>query len=119
MKHLAMTALLASGLTLSACATDPYGYNNNNQQTNRALGGAAIGGVAGAVAGAVLPGVNPVTGAVAGAVLGGVLGAVVGTLLSLLRLVDRKAYPFGPFMLIGAWLGVLLGPWVAGVYLGA
>jgi phage tail tape-measure protein len=77
MKHAALTVVLASGLTLSACATDPYGYGYNNDGTRRAATGAAIGGVAGAVAGAVLPGVNPVTGAVAGAVLGGVLGAVV------------------------------------------
>lgn len=49
---------------------------------------------------------------------GFVLGALVGTLLSLLRLVDRKAYPFGPFMLVGAWGGVLAGAWVADLYLG-
>ena len=48
---------------------------------------------------------------------GFLLGAVVGTLLSLVRLVDRKAYPFGPFMLLGAWVGVLVGPWVARAYL--
>ena len=81
MKHLALTTALAAGLTLSACATDPYGYNNpygtNSTQTNRAVTGAALGGAAGAVAGAVIPGVSTVQGAVAGAVLGGVLGAVV------------------------------------------
>jgi leader peptidase (prepilin peptidase) / N-methyltransferase len=49
---------------------------------------------------------------------GFVLGALVGTLLSALRVVDRKAYPFGPFMLVGAWLGVLLGEWVWDLYLG-
>ena len=37
-------------------------------------------------------------------------------MLSMLKIVDRKAYPFGPFMLIGAVLGVLLGPWYAGHY---
>jgi leader peptidase (prepilin peptidase)/N-methyltransferase len=52
------------------------------------------------------------TGIYAGFVVGG-LG---GLLLSLLRVVDRKAYPFGPFMLIGAVLGVLLGPAVAAWY---
>ncbi|QNN65883.1 hypothetical protein H9L12_04960 [Sphingomonas rhizophila] len=76
MKHAALTVVLASGLTLSACATDPYGYNSD-PTTRRAATGAAVGGVAGAVAGAVLPGVNPVTGAVVGAVLGGVAGAVI------------------------------------------
>lgn len=35
------------------------------------------------------------------------LGAVVGGLLALARVVDRKGYPFGPFMLLGAFFGVL------------
>ena len=39
-----------------------------------------------------------------------------GLLLSLLRIVDRKAYPFGPFMLVGAVVGVLAGPYVAAWY---
>lgn len=39
-----------------------------------------------------------------------VLGALGGGLLALLRVVDRKRYPFGPFMLLGALVGVLLGP---------
>ena len=74
--------LLASALavSVSACATNPYGYNDpyyNNQQTNRAVTGAAIGGAVGAAAGAVIPGVNPIEGAVAGAILGGVAGAVI------------------------------------------
>ena len=77
MKHFALTTALAAGLTLSACASDPYGSTYNNPNTNRAVTGAAIGGAAGAVAGAVIPGVSTVEGAVAGAVLGGVLGAVV------------------------------------------
>ncbi len=82
MKKFALTAALAASLGVSACATNPYGYNdpyygNNNDQARRAATGAAIGGAAGAVAGAVLPGVSPIGGAVAGAVLGGVLGAVV------------------------------------------
>jgi leader peptidase (prepilin peptidase)/N-methyltransferase len=47
---------------------------------------------------------------------GFILGGVGGLLLSLLRLVDRKAYPFGPFMLVGAVAGVLLGPYVAAWY---
>jgi len=44
------------------------------------------------------------------------VGGVGGLLLSLLRLVDRKAYPFGPFMLVGALVGVLAGPYVAAWY---
>jgi leader peptidase (prepilin peptidase) / N-methyltransferase len=51
-----------------------------------------------------------------GVYTGFVLGGVGGLLLSLLRLVDRKAYPFGPFMLVGAVAGVLLGPYVAAWY---
>ena len=82
MKKVALTAALAASLGVSACASNPYGYNDpyysgNNDQARRAATGAAIGGAAGAVAGAVIPGVSPIGGAVAGAVLGGVLGAVV------------------------------------------
>jgi leader peptidase (prepilin peptidase) / N-methyltransferase len=40
---------------------------------------------------------------------GFLLGGVLGGLLSLLRRVDRKGYPFGPFMLLGAWVGVVFG----------
>ena len=84
MKILAITAMVATGLSLSACATDPYGYNtgynngyNNNGTAGRAVTGAVIGGAAGAVAGAIIPGVSVGTGAIAGAILGGVVGAVV------------------------------------------
>lgn len=38
------------------------------------------------------------------------LGGVIAGLLMLLRVIDRKAYPFGPFMLAGALLGLLVGP---------
>ena len=41
---------------------------------------------------------------------GFLLGAVVGGGLALARVIDRKSYPFGPFMLAGAWLGVVTGP---------
>ena len=44
------------------------------------------------------------------------IGAVGGLLLSLLRLVDRKAYPFGPFLLVGAVVGVLAAPAVTAWY---
>jgi len=80
MKKFAMTSALAASLTLSACATNPYGYNDpyqNNTNASRAATGAAIGGAVGAAAGAVIPGVSPIAGAVAGAVLGGVAGAVI------------------------------------------
>jgi leader peptidase (prepilin peptidase)/N-methyltransferase len=52
------------------------------------------------------------TGTYAGFLLGGIGGA----LLSGLRIVDKKAYPFGPFMLVGALLGVLVGGDVAAWY---
>lgn len=40
---------------------------------------------------------------------GFLLGGLVGGLLSVLRVVDRKGYPFGPFMLVGSIVGVLWG----------
>lgn len=40
---------------------------------------------------------------------GFLLGAVIGGLLSVLKVLDRKGYPFGPFMLVGALVGVLVG----------
>ena len=51
-----------------------------------------------------------------GVYAGFILGGFGGLLLSLLRIVDRKAYPFGPFMLVGAVAGVVLGPHVAAWY---
>lgn len=46
------------------------------------------------------------------------LGAVGGALLALLRLVDRRRYPFGPFMLLGALVGLLWGPALGRWYTG-
>jgi leader peptidase (prepilin peptidase)/N-methyltransferase len=40
---------------------------------------------------------------------GFLLGAVGGGLLSVLKIVDRKRYPFGPFMLLGALVGLVWG----------
>ncbi len=51
-----------------------------------------------------------------GVYAGFLLGGIGGTLLSVLRLVDRRAYPFGPFMLLGALVGVVTGGWFAGLY---
>ena len=55
---------------------------------------------------------------VVGVYAGFCLGALGGGLLSVLRLVDRRGYPFGPFMLLGALVGLLWGPalgrWYAG-----
>jgi hypothetical protein len=82
MKKLAITSALAATLSLSACASNPYGYKDRDegnlyQNASRVAGGAAAGGVAGALIGAVVPGVKPLTGAIAGAVLGGVAAAVI------------------------------------------
>jgi leader peptidase (prepilin peptidase) / N-methyltransferase len=54
------------------------------------------------------------TGMYAGFLLGGVGGAI----LAIFRIADRKRYPFGPFMLLGALVGLLwgqaLGDWYRG-----
>jgi leader peptidase (prepilin peptidase) / N-methyltransferase len=38
------------------------------------------------------------------------LGGIVGGVLSALKIVDRKGYPFGPFLMFGAWFAVVIGP---------
>ena len=43
---------------------------------------------------------------------GFLLGAVVGGALAVAKVLDRRSFPFGPFMLVGAAMGVLLGPWL-------
>ena len=51
--------------------------------------------------------------------LGGFLvGGPGGLILSMLKIVDRRANPFGPAMLVGAVLGVLFGPWYGTYYAG-
>ena len=78
MKKAMMTAIVASSLSLGACATtDGYYNDGRNSTAGRAATGAAVGAVAGGVLGAVVPGVSTVTGAVAGGVAGAVLGAVI------------------------------------------
>ena len=52
-----------------------------------------------------------------GVYAGFLLGGIGGTLLTLLRIVDRRAYPFGPFMLVGALVGVVWGASIADFYL--
>ena len=54
-----------------------------------------------------------VVGAFAGFLLGGVLG---GVLMAIGRAGRKSAIPFGPFMLAGALLGLLVGDAVAGAY---
>ncbi|NHC14010.1 prepilin peptidase [Motilibacter deserti] len=56
----------------------------------------------------------------AGAFLGFLLGGVVGVVLLAGRQATRKtALPYGPFMLLGALIGVLAGSGLAGAYLEA
>lgn len=47
------------------------------------------------------------------------LGAVVGLALMAARRAGRRsALPFGPFLLVGALIGLVAGPWIADAYLG-
>ena len=46
---------------------------------------------------------------VVGLYSGFLLGGLIGGLLAVLKVVDRKGFPFGPFMLLGAVVGVLWG----------
>ena len=50
---------------------------------------------------------------VVGVYAGFLLGALVGGALAVAKVVDRRSYPFGPFMLAGTWLGVVTGPLTA------
>jgi leader peptidase (prepilin peptidase)/N-methyltransferase len=54
-----------------------------------------------------------------GVYAGFLLGGLGGTLLTALRIVDRRAYPFGPFMLLGALVGVVWGSPFAAFYVGS
>lgn len=53
---------------------------------------------------------------VSGMYAGFLLGAIGGGVLALAKLVDRKRYPFGPFMLLGALVGLLWGTALSGWY---
>jgi leader peptidase (prepilin peptidase)/N-methyltransferase len=45
-----------------------------------------------------------------GSYSGFLIGGVGGAVLAVLKIVERKRFPFGPFMLLGALLGVAAGP---------
>lgn len=47
---------------------------------------------------------------------GFLLGGLVGGALVLARVVDRRRYPFGPFMVLGALVGLAFGPAMADWY---
>ena len=69
MKKAILAVLLASGMSLSACAT-------NSETAGDVAEGAAYGAAAGVAAGAVLPGVSVIEGAAVGAAIGGLAGGV-------------------------------------------
>lgn len=74
MKKSLTAILMASSLSLSACATtDPYA---DNSTLEGAGSGAAIGAVAGAGLGAAVGGLGVLEGAAIGAAVGGIAGAV-------------------------------------------
>ena len=70
----AIIALSALGLMAGACASDPYGYNNSN---NQAIRQGTIGAVLGAAAGQAIGG--DTRGTVIGAAIGGAIGAARGS----------------------------------------
>ena len=53
---------------------------------------------------------------VLGIYTGFLLGGVGGLLLSAVRIFHRKHYPFGPFMVIGAWSGIVFTPQLGSAY---
>ncbi len=55
---------------------------------------------------------------VVGVYAGFLLGGVGGALLTMLRVVHRKHVPFGPFMLVGAVVGLLAGDWLGSLTTG-
>lgn len=70
-----------------------------------------LGGVLGYVGFAAL-----LIGAFAGFLLGAVVAAVA---MAIGRAGRKTALPFGPFMILGAAVGITLGGWLGGLYLGA
>ena len=73
MRNAARITTLAVGLSLSACASGPYG---RNATVNRTLVGVAAGAALGGLAGQAT-GSGAFEGAVVGTVVGGAIGAVV------------------------------------------
>lgn len=50
-----------------------------------------------------------------GVYAGFLIGGLVGGVLAIARVVDRRGFPFGPFMLAGAVVGVVAGPALGGL----
>ena len=76
MKKMTGAMLIASSMTLGACASTYDGYPGNTTTLEGAGTGAAVGAAAGAGLGAVVGGLSPVEGAVIGAAVGGIAGAI-------------------------------------------
>ena len=76
----AILAIGAAGLLASACASDPYGYNQGpNETVRQGAIGAGLGAVAGAIIGNNVGSGNAGTGAAIGALAGGAAGAIRGS----------------------------------------
>lgn len=75
MKKTFSAILIASTMSLGACATND-GYADNTGTLEGAGVGAAVGAAAGAGLGAVVGGLTPVEGALVGAAVGGIAGAI-------------------------------------------
>ena len=80
MKSLAIPVLVVLGLLLAACTTD--------SQSDRTIGGAAIGAGTGAAIGAIAGGGR---GAAIGAIAGGVGGALIGRATTPNNCIYRRA----------------------------
>ena len=80
MKRLFIPTMLAIGVTLAACSTD--------SQSDRTIGGAALGAGSGAAIGAIAGGGR---GAAIGAIAGGVGGALIGRATTPNNCVFRRA----------------------------
>ena len=76
MKKTISAMLVASSLTLVACATTYDGVPDNSTTLEGAGTGAAVGAAAGAGLGAVVGGLSPIEGALVGAAVGGLAGAI-------------------------------------------
>lgn len=62
-----------------------------------------------AILGLLLGPLGPTT-TLAGTYAGFLLGAVLGVVLSRLGVVDRRAFAFGPYMVLGAFVGLAVAP---------
>lgn len=76
MKKTISAILIASSMSLGACATTQDEYAAETSTVEGAAGGAVLGAAAGAGVGAVVGGLTPIEGALIGAAVGGIAGAI-------------------------------------------